>query len=135
MNLDLAFEEFLPYPVDAVWRALTESDAISDWLMQTTDFRLVVGARFRMKTQGLSASGWVNAQVLELDPPRRMAWAWSVEEGTPPTTVTFELTEEAGGTRLKLTHEGEIAPSVGRLLRDGWPGRIELLRRSVEREA
>ena len=33
MRLDLVFDELLPHPVEAVWRALTDADAISDWLM------------------------------------------------------------------------------------------------------
>jgi uncharacterized protein YndB with AHSA1/START domain len=75
MKLDLVFDELLPHPVEAVWRALTSADAISDWLMATNDFSPQVGTRFRMKTQGLSASGWVDAEVLELDPPHWMVWA------------------------------------------------------------
>ena len=101
MKLDLVFEELLPHPVEAVWGALTDAAAISDWLMATTGFEPRVGARFRMKTQRLSADGWVRAEVLELDPPRRMAWAWSADGGAAPTTVTFELTPEGGGTRLR----------------------------------
>ena len=132
MNLDLVFEEVLPHPVEAVWGALTDAAAISEWLMATTEFRPQVGARFRMQTGRLSADGWVDAEVLELDPPRRMVWAWSVNDGRPPTTVTFELASEADGTRLTLTHVGQIDPVVGGLLRDGWPGRIDLLRRSLD---
>lgn len=132
MNLDLAFDELLPHPVEVVWRALTDADSISDWLMATSDFRPQVGARFRMKTKRQSADGWVEAEVLELIPPRRMVWAWSVDADAPSTTVTFELTPQADGTRLKLTHVGEIDPLVGALLRDGWPGRLELLRRSLD---
>lgn len=132
MKLDLVFEELLPHPVEVVWRALTQADAISDWLMATADFQPQVGVHFRMKTQLLSADGWVDAEVLELHPPRRMVWAWSVNDAVPPTTVTFELTPEDEGTRLKLTHVGEIDPFVGGLLRDGWPGRIESLRRSLD---
>jgi uncharacterized protein YndB with AHSA1/START domain len=131
VNLDLAFEELLPHPVEVVWGALTDANAISDWLMATQDFRPQVGARFRMKTRGLSADGWVDAEVLELDPPHRMVWAWFVDADVPHTIVTFELTPQADGTRLKLTHVGEIDPSVGALLRDGWPGRLELLKTSL----
>jgi uncharacterized protein YndB with AHSA1/START domain len=135
MNLDLAFDELLPHPVEVVWGALTDADAISDWLMATTDFTPQVGARFRMKTQRLAAGGWVDAEVLELDPPRRMVWAWSVDADAQWTTVTFELTPQANGTRLKLSHVGEIDPIVGALLRDGWPGRLELLRSSLDRRS
>jgi uncharacterized protein YndB with AHSA1/START domain len=132
MRLDVVLEEVLPHPVDAVWSALTSAESISEWLMPTTDFRPDVGARFRMKTQNLSPTGWVEAEVLELDPPRRMVWAWSAGANAAPTTVTFELTPEDAGTRLLLTHAGEIDPAIGGILLDGWPSRIELLGRSLD---
>jgi len=129
MTLDVVLEDHLPHPVEAVWRALTEAESVSEWLMATSDYRPAVGAQFRMKTERLSPSGWVDAEVLEVDAPRRLVWAWSAGDGLPPSTVTFELAEEAGGTLLRLTHRGESDPAVGRLLQDGWPTRIELLRR------
>jgi uncharacterized protein YndB with AHSA1/START domain len=132
VRLDLAYEEVLPHPVERVWAALTESTSISDWLMVTTDFEPRVGCRFRLKTERLSATGWVDAEVTELEPPRRMVWAWSLEDGAALTIVTFELRPDDEGTLLKLTHEGEIDPVAGPLVRDGWPGRIELLRRSLD---
>ena len=128
----MVVEEILPQPNEAVWDALTNAATISDWLMPTDDFQPVVGARFRLKTKDLSPRGWVDAQVTELDPPHRMTWAWSVHDGAQPTIVTFELTPEGDGTRLKLTHVGEIDPLVGAVLRDGWPGRVELLRRILD---
>jgi uncharacterized protein YndB with AHSA1/START domain len=95
MKLDVRLEELLPHPVEAVWGVLTDAAAISDWLMVTNDFEPRVGAHFRMKRQHLSADGWVRAEVLELEPPRRMVWSWSVDEVSPPTRVAFELTTEA----------------------------------------
>jgi uncharacterized protein YndB with AHSA1/START domain len=132
VKLDLVHDVVLRHPVDVVWRALTEAESISDWLMATTDFEPRVGSRFRMKTQRLSASGWVEAEVIELEPLRRMVWAWSIEDGNAPTTVTFELRSDGEDTHLRLTHEGEIDPLAGGLIGDGWPGRIELLRRSLD---
>jgi uncharacterized protein YndB with AHSA1/START domain len=133
MKLDLAFDELLPHPIETVWRALTNAHLISEWLMQTDGFEPAVGTRFRMKTQNLSADGWVDAEVLELDPPRRMVWAWTVDEAAPPTTVTFALTPYAGATRLVLTHVGEIDPGIGDRLAHGWPGRIEALETAIAR--
>ena len=131
MNLDLVFEELLPHPIEAVWSALTDRAAISDWLMETAEFEPVVGSSFRLKTERLAPDGWVDAEVTELDPPRRMAWAWSVKDGNLPTTVTFELVPESEGIRLKLTHVGEIDPVVAGLVTGGWPVKIEALRRSL----
>jgi uncharacterized protein YndB with AHSA1/START domain len=130
--LDVVVDEVIPRPLDEVWRALTTAESISEWLMATEDFRPEVGARFRMKTGRLSEDGWVRAEVLELDPPRRMVWSWHVSFTPTSTTVTFELEPHVDGTRLRLTHTGEIDPLPGRELRDGWPGRIELLRRSLD---
>jgi uncharacterized protein YndB with AHSA1/START domain len=132
MKLELDYEEVLPYPVEEVWSRLTDAAAISDWLMATPDFRPEVGARFRLKTEHLAPGGWIDAEVVELEPPRRMVWSWTPGRDAPATTVTFELVSTDGGTRLRLTHEGEIDPAIGGLLREGWPGRIELLRRSLD---
>jgi len=128
--LDVTLEEVLDHAPASVWAKLTDASAIADWLMPTEGFRPEVGARFRLKTRHLAPGGWVHAEILELDPPRRMVWAWSPAEKATPTTVTFELRPEPGDrTRLLLTHEGEIDAATGTMLRDGWPGRIELLRR------
>jgi uncharacterized protein YndB with AHSA1/START domain len=127
MRLDVALDELLPHPIDAVWAALTDAEAISDWLMRTENFRPQVGTRFRLKTRDLSPDGWVEAQVLELDPPRRMVWAWSVDQTAPTTTVTFELTPQGDETRLTLTHVGNIDASIVERLSNGWPGRIREL--------
>lgn len=130
MKLDLSFDEFIPHPPDAVWAQLTDAEAIADWLMQTDGFEPAVGARFRLKTEHLSPDGWVVAEILELDPPRRMVWSWAGSDGLA-STVTFELTPDGAGTRLKLTHTGEADPGVADILRNGWPGRIDLIRRSL----
>ena len=131
MILDVLLEEVLPHPVEAVWEALTDPEAISEWLMATNDFVPRVGAAFRLRTERLSADGWVKAEVLELDPPRRMVWSWSVDDGLGPSTVTFELAEERVGTRLRLTHVGEINDAAGAEISGGWLSRIELMRRSL----
>ena len=133
MRLDVHIEEVFPHPVESVWSALTDAKALSDWLMQTSDFRPVVGTRFRLKTEGLAADGWVKAEVTELDPPRRMVWTWTLDDPDAPTTVTFELTPEAGGTRLTLTHLGEIDARAGGLIRDGWALKMHDLRRTLDR--
>jgi hypothetical protein len=62
-----------------------------------------------------------------------MVWSWTPDGDGPATSVVFSLTSEAGGTRFALAHTGEADPAVGALLRDGWPTRIELVRRSLDR--
>jgi uncharacterized protein YndB with AHSA1/START domain len=133
MKLDVEYDELLPHPVQAVWSELTSAAAISGWLMATTDFEPSVGCRFQLKTDRLSTTGWVEAEVLELDAPRRMVWSWSVGDGNPPSRVSFELLEAEGGTRLRLRHVGEFDQAVAELLRGGWPGRIQAIDESMRR--
>jgi uncharacterized protein YndB with AHSA1/START domain len=133
MNLDVSYEELLPHPIEAVWAALTDPESISDWLMATSGFWPDAGCRFRMKTRRLSTTGWVDAEVIEIDPPQRMVWSWSANDGNPPSTVTFQLFGDPGGTRLRLRHVGEIDPTIGRILGEGWPGRITALAQTLDR--
>jgi uncharacterized protein YndB with AHSA1/START domain len=133
VKLDVECEELLPFPIEAVWTELTDAAAISDWLMATTDFELAVGCRFRLKTEDLSTTGWVQAEVLVVEPPRRMVWSWSAGDGNSPSTVTFELESEEGGTRLRLRHVGEFDAEVVEILRGGWPGRITALADVIRR--
>jgi uncharacterized protein YndB with AHSA1/START domain len=125
MRLDVAYEELLPNAIEAVWSQLTDVAAISRWLMATDDFRPAVGCRFRMRR--MADTGWVDAEVLEMQAPRRMVWSWSVDDGNPPSKVTFMLAPVDTGTRLRLRHVGEFDPATAAVFRDGWPGRIKAL--------
>ena len=77
-------------------------------------------------------TGWIETEVLAIDPPRRMVWSWSANERNPPSTVLFELREEAGGTRLRLKHVGYFEPDVAEILRSGWPGRIKAIDEGIK---
>jgi uncharacterized protein YndB with AHSA1/START domain len=133
VRLDVSLEVLLPHPVEEVWRLLTDGAAISEWLMEADGFEPRVGARFRLRTRNLARNGWIAAEVLTLDPPRRMVWSWVPDGDGPASSVTFSLTPEPEGTRLALAHTGEADPVVGAQLRSGWPTRIELVRRSLDR--
>lgn len=130
MKLDVAYEEMLPHQIEAVWAGLTDKMAISEWLMTTDDFKPSVGCQFRMKRHN---DEWVDAEVLEFEPPRRMVWSWSVDDRNPPSKVTFMLARQGAGTRFRLRHVGEFDPEMAGIFRDGWPGRIEALVEFIRR--
>jgi uncharacterized protein YndB with AHSA1/START domain len=121
-----------PYPIQAVWHALTDPAALGEWLMPN-DFQARIGHEFTFTGQpGPDWDGLVHCRVTELDPPHRLAYTW---RGTDPaaldTIVTFELEPVAAGTRLTLTHRGFT--DANRWLRDqlagGW--RSNLLARTL----
>jgi len=131
MRLDIACEQMLPNAIEEVWSQLTDAGAISNWLLATDEFRPGVGCRFRMER--MSNAGWVDAEVLEMQAPRRMVWSWSVGDANPPSKVTFMLGREGEGTRLRLRHVGEFDAATAAIFRDEWPGRIKTLAEVIGR--
>jgi uncharacterized protein YndB with AHSA1/START domain len=101
----------LPGPVERVWAFLTESDLRRRWLA-AGEMRLEVGAPFELvwrndeltdppgkRPENMGVEIRMQSRILELDPPRRLAFAWS--DGAE---VTMELEPAGGETLLTVTH-------------------------------
>lgn len=130
MKFDVVFEKTYPHPVDRVWRALTEPEALSAWLNEMVDFEPVVGCRFQMRCGG--HGGHVDVycgRVLEIEAERFMAWSWLMEgsESREPMRVEFHLEPVDGGTRLRIRQSGDRDPDVVARFRDGWPTKLDQL--------
>ena len=92
----------LDVPADEVWRALTDDDALSDWFGGHVTLDPVPGGEGRFD----AGDGEVRrARVDEVEPGRRLSWRWWTDDDDdgPITSVTFELTELEGSTRLVVT--------------------------------
>ena len=101
----LSFDFDLPHPPEKVWRALTDPVLLSEWLLPVVEFRLERGAEFMFKTQPYPGwDGIVNGKMLEIEPRRKLSYAWNVP--FLETVVTFTLTPTASGTRLSLVQSG-----------------------------
>ena len=114
-------DEFLPYPPELVWRALTEPDLHARW-WAAGDVRPVVGHRF---TLDMGRWGLQPCRVLAVEAPRMISYGFA--EGTLDTTITWRLVPEGAGTRLFLRHEGfDLDSPMGRQafegMGGGWPG-------------
>jgi uncharacterized protein YndB with AHSA1/START domain len=129
MKLDLRVDEMFEQPIDAVWRALTDPERLARWLMEN-DFEPRVGHKFTLREAPTAQwRGWMECQVLELDPPRRMVWSWSSGmQGETTTRVTFELRPEGRGTHLVLRHDGDADATRRESLGGGWKRRLGALR-------
>lgn len=126
----VVLERVMAHAPEKVWRALTESALIADWLM-ANDFRAEVGCRFTFRTE--PAHGWsgvVESEVLEVDPPKRLVYRWASDGGLD-TLVAWTLEPAAGGTRLVMEQTG-FKPGEERNLqgaRFGWERNMEALER------
>lgn len=121
MKRDLLFVCEYKHPVERVWRAVTESEAIAAWLMPN-DFEPVVGRKFQFRTK--PQGGWdgiVDCEVLRVDPPRELAYSWKGD--ALDTVLTISLEPIASGTRLRLAHSGFRgfkAVLISLLMGSGW---------------
>jgi uncharacterized protein YndB with AHSA1/START domain len=100
----LVIEREVPHPPEKVWRALTEGQLISEWLMKN-DFQAVVGHRFSFRAAPVQNwNGVIECQVLVVEPNSRLSYSW----GTlgVETAVTWTLKPTAGGTQLRMEQSG-----------------------------
>ncbi len=95
----VVIERELPHAPAKIWRALTESPLIDEWLMKN-DFQPVVGHRFRLSADW----GSVDCQVIKVEPVKTLSYTW-VAYGLE-SEVTWTLTPTESGTSLRMQHSG-----------------------------
>ncbi len=92
------------HPVERVWQAITDPEAIGEWLMET-DFAPIVGHEFTLRTDPAPGfDGIVHGKVLRVEPPNLLEYSW--RGGPLDTVIRFELSETREGTRLRVVHSG-----------------------------
>lgn len=101
-------EVLIPQPREQVWRALTDSASLAEWMFPN-DFAPHVGHRFTFRVPPDPKVGFegmvVRCEVLECEPPDRLAFSWSAG-GLGDTRVSFRLEPDGDGTRVLLEHSG-----------------------------
>ena len=101
----IEIEIFYPFAPELVWDALTNPEALGEWLMEN-NFQPRVGHKFQFR--GKPQKGWdgiVDCEVLEIDRPKCLSYSWAGGK-KHETVVTWTLSADADGTRLKLAHTG-----------------------------
>lgn len=134
-------------PPERVWRALTNVAELSVWFQVTIEGSLAPDTEIWMTSTHKGYEGQRFAvRILEMTPPRRLAWQWHPGEvdpvvqysSEPRTTVTFTLEATGRGTRLTVSETGFDAISLTRrakVFKDndkGWPEVLDWLRTHAE---
>lgn len=99
-------EREFAHPPEKLWRALTQPHLIAEWLMDN-DFAPRVGHRFKLSGEW---GGTLDCEVLEIEPPRTLSYAWNFAHEDPAyalqSVVTFTLTPTPGGVVLRMEQAG-----------------------------
>jgi uncharacterized protein YndB with AHSA1/START domain len=106
----IVIERVMPHPPEKIWRALTQSPLIEEWLMKN-DFRPVVGHKFNFRADPMPGwNGVTDCEVLVVEPNERLSYSWNAsgEEAVNglKTVVTWTLTPVDGGTLLRMEQSG-----------------------------
>lgn len=116
MTKTIRREIAIPQPREQVWRALTDSNALAEWMFPN-DFAAHVGHHFTFRVPPNPKVGFdgmvVRCEVLECEPPSRLAFSWSAG-GLVDTRVSFRLEPDGDGTRVLFEHSGfDVSQSWG----------------------
>jgi uncharacterized protein YndB with AHSA1/START domain len=122
----LRYERHLAHPPEKVWRALTDPAELSHWFPQDLEGTFAPGARLRFQFRGEPPvlGGKVidhfTGEVLEIDPPRLLAYSWSGD------VLRWTLTPDGDGCLLVFT---DTFAEHGKAARDGagWSVCLEAL--------
>lgn len=90
-------------PVEKVYKAITEAPGIRSWWTTDTRIEPKNGSQAHF---GFGPDGF-DFEIAELDPNRRVVWKTIM--GLPDwggTTVSFDLTEAEGKTKILFAHRG-----------------------------
>ena len=133
-------------PRARVWHALTTPAQLGAWFRCTLnahEFR--VGDKINGESTYPGCEGKAfTLKIVEMVPNQRFAWNWCPGKsapGEPETTVTFDLEEIAGGTRVKVTETGFDRISLERRAKafddnnNGWKIQMQNLRNYAEQNA
>jgi len=132
----IVIERLMPHGPDKIWRALTTSHLIAEWLMEN-DFAPQQGHRFTFRATPVPGwSGVTNCLVLKVEAPHLLSYTWG--DGTESdsglkTVVTWSLTPEGDATRVRMEQFG-FRPEDSRGftgMGSGWPRIVERLERVV----
>jgi uncharacterized protein YndB with AHSA1/START domain len=97
-------EKEFSHPPQKVWRALTESSLIEQWLMKN-DFQPVAGHSFNLRREPMANwNGVIDCQVLAIEPCKTLSYTWGALG--LESVVTFTLTPTDTGTHVRMEHSG-----------------------------
>lgn len=132
-------------PPDRVFQALITREQAMQWgtndAFQMTRWEMDprLGGEWRFTSLETAGSREYDhhGKIVEIDPPRMLAYTWFAnfhKDPSHPTMVRWELTPTPTGTHVKVTHSGLAKlPQECIAYSEGWPGLLDALRKFFEK--
>jgi len=93
-------------PVEKVWEAITDKEKMKEWYFSLEEFEPEVGFEFEFYG-GTEEKQYLHVcKVLEVKENKKLKYSWRYEGYPGESFLTFELSTDDNGTKLKLAHEG-----------------------------
>ncbi|CAM3583695.1 SRPBCC family protein [Paenibacillus lupini] len=128
-------------PIDAVWQAVTEAEALSQWYSpgspwEITEHKEGASALFH-HSPGKYHSGTevttLRAEITAFEPPHRFALRWDYTGANDvPVTTTFRLHESNGGTQVTMAESGYENAEQAEPVKQGYTMSLENLKAHLE---
>jgi len=130
----LKIQRLLPGPIERVWAYLTESELRRQWLA-AGQMEMKVGAPFEFvwrndeltnapgqRPPGFPEEQRMQSRITELDPPRKLAIAWSGSGD-----VSFELAPKGNEVLLTVIHRHLPDRATMLMVGAGWHMHLDIL--------
>ena len=105
----IVIERMYAAPIELVWKAITNKQDLEQWWPHTAPlktFKAEVGFETQFSIRHNEQDFLHLWKVTEVIPGRKITYDWKFGGKPGNSSVTFELSEADGGTKLKLTHRG-----------------------------
>ena len=93
-------------PVQKVWKAITDKNEMKNWYFDLKEFKAEVGFEFQFYG-GKDERQYLHlCKITEVIENQKLTYSWKYDGYPGESFVTFDLFDEEGKTRVKLTHAG-----------------------------
>ncbi len=105
-NEPFVIERTYQAPISKVWEAISNKEQMKQWYFDLAEFKPEVGFEFSFEGGPEDRQYLHVCKVTEVIPGKKLSYTWRYEGYEGNSLVTWELFDDAGATRLKLTHAG-----------------------------
>ncbi len=138
-NATITKSVFFNAPREIVWEFLTDKDKMGQWFF-FAEADLAMGSDYELfdKQDDGSHTKRCWGKVLEMEKPAKLVYSFTIDMlGGNMTTISWDLQEVEGGTKLSLSHSnidkaaGEAAMALLTALDAGWDRHFGKMRDAI----